>query len=163
SNISEAREARQMAQRFRSTTSGADGRYLIEGLEPGRYNVIAMGTRVKFEIRPGQNELDLVAEREEAKRGGVAGRVLDRSGRPLAGALVKLSREDEVQTPRGRMPLSTSSLSSLSDGSFLFSRVEPGRYQLSASARGYVARSYPGAVEVGEGPLAGLDLALERA
>jgi protocatechuate 3,4-dioxygenase beta subunit len=136
-----------------------EGHYQLAGLEPGLYDVTAGIDRAqtrRAEIRPGPNRLDLVAATpEEPRRSTVSGRVLDGSGRPLAGAVVGLANaEGQLVLPRR---------SSLSDGSFVFGGVEPGRYHLAASARGYVGSAYPGGFEVAAAPLERLELVLQRA
>jgi hypothetical protein len=77
------------------------------------------------------------------------------SASALAGAVVGLANaEGQLVLPRR---------SSLSDGSFVFGGVEPGRYHLAASARGYVGSAYPGGFEVAAAPLERLELVLQRA
>jgi protocatechuate 3,4-dioxygenase beta subunit len=64
--------------------SAGDGRYRLEGLEPGRYQVTLVGRRaptVSIDVRPGENDLDLVAEEESGLP--VSGRVVDASGAPI--------------------------------------------------------------------------------
>lgn len=140
--------------------SAGDGRYRLEGLEPGRYRVTLVGRRapnVSIDVRPGENELDMVAEEESGP--SFSGRVVDASdlrevGAPIEGATVELTLEGA--------DAGSYSTDSVGDGSFLFAAVVPGRYRLEAKARGYAGGAYPGVVTVADGPVEGLELALAR-
>jgi hypothetical protein len=142
-----------------TAVADAGGRYAISGLEPGRHRVYAIGSRgrpVEIDVRPGQNELDLVAEEKEEQGQSVSGRLVDATGQPVAGAALALATTlGDVGT------LHTTS--SLSDGSFIFIPVEPGRYELRAAARGYMPVVAPGPVEVSDTAIEGLTVTLERA
>jgi protocatechuate 3,4-dioxygenase beta subunit len=139
--------------------SAADGRYRLEGLEPGKVQVSVVNRRVPrvpLDVQPGENGLDLVAEEE---KGGVpvSGRVVDATGAPIEGASVALISQSADDSP---YPYPSESAG---DGSFLFAAVAPGRYRLEAKARGYGDGSYAGVVTVAGGPVGGLELMLARA
>ncbi|HVR11822.1 MAG TPA: carboxypeptidase-like regulatory domain-containing protein, partial [Thermoanaerobaculia bacterium] len=137
----------------------AGGRYAISGLDSGRHRVQVLGSRsrsVELDIRPGQNELDLVAEPEDQQFQSVSGRVVDATGQPVGGAALILA-----PAPEGFR--SFHNVLSLSDGSFIFMFVQPGHYELKAAARGYVPVGAPGPVDVSEAAVEGLTLTLERA
>jgi hypothetical protein len=138
-------------------TAQADegGRYLLEGMEPGRYQVHVPGGRARptsVDVQAGKNELDLVAADDETQR--VSGRVIDAGGAPVGAATVSLSLDPEGPG---------TGVSSLSDGSFTFPEVDPGHYWLSASAAGYAPSAEPGPVTVAEIPVDGLEVELRRA
>jgi hypothetical protein len=142
-----------------TAAADAGGRYAISGLEPGRYRVRAIGMRsqpVEIDVRPGQNELDLVVEKEEEQGQSVSGRLVDAAGEPVAGAALTLA------TTSGDFGTAHNT-SSLSDGSFIFIPVGPGQYELRAAARGYVPAVAPVPVDVSDLAIEGLTLTLERA
>ena len=151
-----------MAQAMRGAfpayaTADDDGRYLLTGLEPGRFHVSVAGSRTSapaFEIRPGANELDLVTDRPDSSW-QVSGKITDETGTALGGAQVWLEP--------AREPATFSHVESLADGSFLFGDVEPGAYRLWGAARGYVPDSLPDEVAVADAAIEDLALALRPA
>lgn len=147
-------DSRSGAGRFgglRDETDG-DGRYRLEGLAPGTYDIHAFGSltgaqaTAQVEVVAGVNRLDLRLIRKN--QATVSGRVLDPDGAPVAGAAVQLSQES-----------SSSGVTTQGDGSFEIS-IEPGSYTATASGRGW-ADSDPLPVEVAAGqPVSGLELRL---
>jgi hypothetical protein len=118
--------------RMRGPVSDGDGRYRIEGLEPGALSIEAthpdyVRTVKDIDARAGVNvvNLDLGGGSE------VSGRVLDAEGAPVAGAWVRLA-------PKGREwggPDTTSA----ADGSFQIKGTTDGEYALSAGKQGYAS------------------------
>ncbi len=89
----------------------------------------------------GPLDASAAANRGNARRpyGVITGTVLDASGQPLAGALVKVLRDGAGQI--------VSESKSAADGSFI-ARVAPGRYLLRALAEGFNPATFT-AVEIG--------------
>jgi carboxypeptidase family protein len=136
-----------------TTQTDEEGRYRLLGLEPGHYELSLPERHVPptaIDLQPGANELDVVV-REEGKELAISGRLLDAAGAPLASATLTL---ESASHP-------SQLAASLTDGSFLFRPVEPGAYQLVADARAYIPSAQP--VVVGDAPVEGLELRLERA
>lgn len=73
--------------------------------------------------------------------GSIRGTVVDQSGALVAGARVRLSREDQTIK---REVLSDS------DGEFLFTSVPPGPFQLAVTSEGFATQTFAGVVEAGE-------------
>jgi Carboxypeptidase regulatory-like domain len=73
--------------------------------------------------------------------GTISGTVVDGTGAVVAGARVKLSREDP--------PLSQEAISD-ADGQFLFSGVAPGPFQLTITAAGFATQTSSGTLHSGE-------------
>jgi protocatechuate 3,4-dioxygenase beta subunit len=127
-----------------STTSDAEGKFLFEDVEPGRYTLSAErpgfvranygarsnamgGTAIALDA--GQHLKDLVFKL--TPQGVIAGKVTDEDGDPVSGAQVQVYRFAYV---RGKKQLQPSGASSVSaDGSFMVANLAPGRYYLSAS------------------------------
>jgi hypothetical protein len=78
---------------------------------------------------------------EQQTAGTIGGTVIDPTGAPVAGARVRLSREDS--------PLSEEAVSD-GDGQFSFDRVSPGPFQLAIMAGGFATATFPGIVHSGE-------------
>ncbi len=73
--------------------------------------------------------------------GSISGTVLDRTGAVVAGARVKLTREDQSQ---GKEVLSGN------DGQFSFANIGPGPFQLTITATGFAPQASSGALHSGE-------------
>lgn len=116
----------------RRSTSGEDGDYRLEGVAGGTHRVsaehpdFARGVR-EIDVEPGVNDLDLELERGAEVRG----RVVDRTGGAVAGALVTL--DDGAASLRGEPPRGISG----SDGGFVLRGVLDGTYTLVADKQGY--------------------------
>src|SRR5260370_2867278 len=76
-----------------------DGRYRIEGLERGSYEVIVLAGGAR--AAPGRKQVSLDADNElniELPAGGIHGRVLaSEDGSPIPGALVTLGDDDNTE------------------------------------------------------------------
>jgi 5-hydroxyisourate hydrolase-like protein (transthyretin family) len=136
-----------------SAQADGDGRYRLEGIEPGlrRIEVHWRDRRLtrELEVAPGENVLDLRFE------GGteVSGRVSDGAGNPIAGAQAALV------SPAGPPRMAASALTGV-DGTFQMTDVPDGSYQLQAEARGYATSAADQAVEVAGAPVTGLEVQL---
>ncbi len=121
----------------RLAVSGADGRFVVEGLEAGRYEVLAQGP-LEGAPRAALAEVDHALGAEpfevplEGARGGVVRVVDDVSGEPVSGALVIASAEvvrlvgvSRFTDERGEAPLGG---------------LPWGQVTLQAQARGYEPR-----------------------
>jgi protocatechuate 3,4-dioxygenase beta subunit len=121
------------------------GRYLVRDLRPGSYRVVAGARgylRADFarpvDVRPGQQVDDVdFALVPRPRRGGIAGQVVDaRTHRPIAGAVINARGEhgaERAVTDR--------------QGNYRL-RLNPGRYRVSATARGYRPETFPRPVPV---------------
>ena len=127
-------------------TADADGRFKLEGLEAGRYSVVAVREADGLAF---DTPVDLSGDREvalRAPRGRVAGRVLDaRDRRPVGGALVSLPSPDvATRVARGPRLAATDA-----DGRFAIANVPAGAWRLTARAEGYAPAS--AAATIGDG------------
>ncbi|MEO0049994.1 MAG: carboxypeptidase-like regulatory domain-containing protein [candidate division WOR-3 bacterium] len=124
-----------------------DGVYLIEGLEPGGYQVIARKQGyvpahypTKVIVQEGQitTGIDLRLRQIQPQTGAISGRVTDKlTGEPIHGAVVY------VHGANGRHRMRTDR-----QGYYIIRGLRPGRYQVSAKARRYFPETYPEPVEV---------------
>jgi len=118
--------------RFDGSPTDGDGRYRLEGVQPGRVSVEASHERyvraVKdLDARPGVNTLNL----ELGGGSDVEGQVVDAAGAPVPGAWVRLA-------PAGREwggPDATSG----PDGRFRLTGVGAGDYGVFAGKKGYAS------------------------
>jgi Carboxypeptidase regulatory-like domain len=74
-------------------------------------------------------------------RGSIHGTIIDPNGTAVAGARVKLTRQD--QSPAQEAPAGD-------DGQYSFANVAPGPFQLSISAEGFATQSSSGVLHSGE-------------
>lgn len=125
---------------FSMATSGSDGRYALHGVQPGRYTV-------HFEARghaPDERPVTLGADGGRAdgvltRGGGVAVRVEDRGGKPVAGVRVRLYDE------RGHVVTRTISLANFdsgrrvtgADGTTGLGDLAQGTYVVACEKEGY--------------------------
>lgn len=129
----------------------AGGLYRIEGLAPGSYVVTArMGERLvegnaMLAVDVAETALDL----SFPPTFPVTGRVRSAAGEPVPRATLEL--KSSQGTSRQAF--------SLSDGTFL-AELEPGDYQVTAQADGYVPASAP--VRVEASPVDGVEIRLDR-
>lgn len=83
------------------------------------------------------------ATREQPVRPGtISGTVVDRTGAVVAGAVVRLSREED--------PSLAQETTTDSDGQFSFARIAPGPFQLTITAVGFAAQTAAGTLRSGE-------------
>jgi RNA polymerase sigma factor (sigma-70 family) len=136
----------------RSALTGADGRFELGGLEPGRWlftadaGGLAAGPLVERVLAAGWSDGIALPVRPALE---VSGRVLDH-GVPVAGATIKLlSRGGEESSDTARTQ---------EDGSFAIDRVEPGLYRVFV--HGFVAVA-PREIAARAGSERELDIAVE--
>jgi Carboxypeptidase regulatory-like domain len=87
--------------------------------------------------QPAQAQLSAGAQ----AAGQISGNVIDRSGVPIAGATVTLTRDDspaKQETITGE------------DGRFAFARVEPGPFRLTVNAQNFAPQSFSGVLSAGQ-------------
>jgi hypothetical protein len=87
-------------------------------------------------VRPSGEQMP-----EQQEPGRVSGAVVDRSGAVVAGARVRLTRED---------PSSNQEVLSGADGQFSFEEVAPGPFQLIITSAGFATQTASGIVRPGE-------------
>lgn len=130
------------------------GMYLIEDLEPGRYQVSAQARGYEPGEYPGavavrQNEItrDIdtrLRPTQQPDPGAITGRVIDRrTGEPIRGAVVVAASADCRRKARTD-----------ERGHYLIRGLKPGTYQLKAAARHYVREPFPRPVPVRSGQTA---------
>jgi protocatechuate 3,4-dioxygenase beta subunit len=131
-----------------------DGRFLLDGLAPGRREAVALRpggrrlARAAVELKVGPNPLDLTVPAGLP----VSGRVVDEQGAPVPAARLFLEGED----PEDRW-LAVGA----EDGSFLLTGIPEGDYRLSVLAAGF-AQPEPRPVRIAGAPLHGLTLRVGR-
>jgi protocatechuate 3,4-dioxygenase beta subunit len=133
-----------------ATTDG-DGRYRLDGVEPGERSLSASASGYpravrSLEVRPGENRLDLALERGQP----VSGRVLDPAGTLLADAQVMMRGEGAAV---GRFTTVTSG-----DGAFAFEGVPDGVYRVTAQHPRFAEAAE--SVQVAGSPVEWLELQL---
>lgn len=101
------------------------------------------------------SSLYLSGQTSQQATGTITGTVVDRTGAVVAGAQVKLNRDQ--QTPaRGTV--------SGSDGQFSFTNLPPGPFQLTIAATGFAAQTVSGNLQAGENRnLLSITLAIAKA
>jgi hypothetical protein len=136
-----------------SAQSDGGGRFILEGVPPGRRLVSArhpVHGRVSREVAilSGTNEVDLVLHGGQA----VTGRVTDESGAPVGGARLTLRPE------RGEWPFPQTV--STEEGAFSFQGISDGTYRLSARREGLAGNGEGEPVVVAGSPVEGLEIRL---
>jgi protocatechuate 3,4-dioxygenase beta subunit len=134
--------------RPRTATSDADGRYLFEEVEPGKYRISVQKAGYALEMfnpRLPDIEVKPGARRDGAdvtlKRGGViVGRVLDESGEPVVNARVtamhKLPNAGEMAHARANILVPAGPGGETNDlGEFRLFSLAPGDYYVHAAPR----------------------------
>lgn len=121
----------------REATSRHDGRFAIAGLRSGdtvdvtaRKPGYVAATLPQLEL-PQRDPLRVVLENGSR----VTGRVANEEGEGVAGAVVSIRPSDSALPPG----LSGQTVTTGASGSFTLGELPPGKFALSASARGYVA------------------------
>lgn len=131
----------------------ADGRFVVDDLDPGRYALEAVaegyapGRSAEFDVERGREAGPV--EIRLGQGAAVHGLVVDSSGQPIPGATVKLNPNGYVPNPIlaifEAFPNSpkprTYSARTGTDGSFRIERVAPGVYQVEASHPAYTRRA----------------------
>lgn len=136
-----------------SLPTGLDGRFVVEGLEPGRYRVRVTGAgllpaEVRFVPVPSDATRIVVS-----RQVGITGSVTDAAGKPVAGVTVGV-RGDAIG---GELGGTTDAA-----GAFSFPELPEGRYQVYAWQGALAARAVR-ASRLGAGPFAPVELRLEPA
>lgn len=137
------------------TQTDADGVYRLEGVPEGQLSIAAqhrdhLRAVRDLDVEAGENRLDLRLERGLE----VEGRVLDAVGGPVAGAQLYLGGQQQMSLVRP--------VSSAEDGSFRFTGVAPGTYDLWARKEGQGgAEARLEGVRVAAANVTGLELRLE--
>ena len=94
-------------------------------------NSAAIETAISLEAQTG----------EQKQTGNIHGTIVDKSGTPVAGARVKLTRDGQTAA--------TEAISG-EEGQFSFSNVEPGPIHLTITSEGFAAGATEGTVRAGE-------------
>ncbi len=150
----EERPRMMMVSRPAMTVAGGDGRYALEGVEPGLRTILATDDEQRrvtreIDVLPGVNRLDL-------RFGGgfeISGRVADQTATPLAGARVSLHASS--RSWRGSETVAGE------DGSFSFTDVAEGDYFLRAGHPGYASHSSSEPLRIAGGSLSGIEIRLQ--
>ena len=140
----------------RRATTDADGRFRLAGMPAGRALVAATAEGLCEATSPA---VEVVALQEvggivlRLERGHtLSGIVRDGGGRPLAGAAVNAATGDAFRRMaafvRGRPDAVTGD-----DGCFTLAGLEPGVYEVTASADGYAPKSVAGVDSAARAPL----------
>lgn len=137
-----------------ASISDADGAYRLDGVPLGAQKVRLLHREYPpldrtVDVQPGVNPLDLILP--EGRE--VAGRVVDRAGKPVAGAELALF---PAGSPREQGAVSGA------DGAFRFPRVADGTYTLRAGKEGYLTTETPNAVTVAGAPVRDVEVRLDR-
>jgi hypothetical protein len=82
--------------------------------------------------------------------GSIHGTVVDRSGAVVAGARVRLTREDQAINQSPKNELQSQEVVSGNDGQFFFTNVGPGAFQLTIAAAGFATQTSSGILHAGE-------------
>lgn len=139
-----------------AAVSDADGVFRLDGVPPGPTRLEARhphyGRRLKdLDVVPGINTVEILVEDGYEVRG----RVHDSAGAPVAEVLV------EIFSRRGADRRRHQAWSS-ADGSFRFAPVVDGVYDLRAERQDYSTAEIAERVRVAGGPVAGIEVRLER-
>ncbi|HUK14385.1 MAG TPA: carboxypeptidase regulatory-like domain-containing protein, partial [Thermoanaerobaculaceae bacterium] len=125
-----------------SARTGPDGRFLVDGLEAGRYQLVAeddTGAQARDVADAGRAE-DVVLHLQSP--GAIAGRVTAPDGAPVAGASVSTRGSGTV--------LAGGDVTTDAGGGFSIQSLAPGAYQVMARANGYGATSQDATVASGQ-------------
>lgn len=127
----------------RLISSGAEGKFAFEDLDPGRYSLSAGRTgfvHQSYGARgPNSSGTNLtLASSQEIEdivfklvpQGTISGKVVDEDGDPVEGASVGVYRYQYVRGHRQMQPFDWQTVHP--DGTFLFAHLAPGRYYLSS-------------------------------
>jgi hypothetical protein len=141
----------------RSATTGKDGQFSISGLGSGQVSVTASAHRAVGEKAPGENlpawtaEVAVVAADSEdvalvlREPVGLAGRVADDQAAPVKSFAVTASPAQEDDAMPGisaQIALKTTTFEA-ADGTFFLSGLQPGKWKIAVTAKGYVQLDSP--------------------
>jgi Carboxypeptidase regulatory-like domain len=116
-----------------ASTSTADGKFVFENIEPGRYHMSAerIGYLDKdggdLQLAPGSQTKDFVLKLIPG--GVIAGRILDEDGEPIPNSAVAIVRV------AGKLKIDADSTEVDADGRFIFAKLRPGRYYVNGWQR----------------------------
>jgi len=112
---------------------------------PAENGGVSDGTSIEDSASPNSNNSPQRSEQDAAetvaKPGSIAGTILDQSGTVSAGAVVRLTREDD-SAPR--------EVVSGDNGQFFFSNVLPGPFKLSVNSAGFGSEAFSGELAPGQ-------------
>jgi hypothetical protein len=80
-------------------------------------------------------------EPDQRLSGSISGAIVDQTGAPVAGARVRLTREDQSANQEAL---------SDEDGQFTFANIAPGPFQLTITSAGFAAQTSSGTLHLGE-------------
>ncbi len=122
---------------FRETTTDEAGRFVFRGVLPGAYSLRARAKRFARHISNAFTvATDLAVPQVELKlqtAARCAGRVVDRRGRGVSGAVVQFI---DMGRGGGTLPLSYRIVTN-GGGTFVFEDIESGRFKVLLTAEGY--------------------------
>ena len=143
------------------TTTDPEGRFILEGLEAGRYQVIV----TSLNRSSHQETIELVGDQElniTLQEATVRGRVVRAdSGEGLEGADLTLNRTDDDSPLAGMAVFGMGGPRSGVGGGFVLDGVSAGAYRLTATLDGWGTASVDFVVE--DQDIDGLELTMERA
>jgi protocatechuate 3,4-dioxygenase beta subunit len=137
--------------------SGDDGTFTVDGLRPGDYRVMAhRGWWSDTMRKPGSNDDAKQGERAsvaagktsevrivvESQTGTIKGNVIDGEGKPVADAFVGVARESDAAgsvssgAAETRWSADERPVVTATDGTFVVSKLSPGKYTLRAYRKG---------------------------
>ena len=138
--------------RWTQVTTDAEGRFTLENLHPGEYQVAAVkvgfarGESPPFQLRPGNPLEDLTITLQEG--GKVRGQVLDEAGQPVVGAVVGAASEGEDIRRFAPAEARNRRLTRLTmtdrGGRFELTHIPPGEVQVFVYAEDPLRKSRPG-------------------
>jgi hypothetical protein len=123
------------------TSSGPDGRYVLDGIPPGRYGLSAMKpgfntpnhALIRIQVAPGQTIADALIVLERTAVFAVSGRVLDPAGQPLPGAVVKVFQRAMMREGAMTVPTTAAAASASARGEYRIVGVPAGEYCVVAA------------------------------
>jgi len=122
----------------RVATSAPDGSFRLDGLTPGRttltYAHRGIGRELGFEIRVGETNAGNLAIPATTV---LAGRVVDRGGRPVAGTILELRHVDAARIALGRVSSGRIRATARSDaqGNFRIHGLRAGRFEIVSGSQ----------------------------
>jgi hypothetical protein len=112
--------------------SGIDGKWSLDGVEPGRYQIAANLSQYHLRWSPVDNVQSGACVYDKlrmAASGAISGKVLDSNRRPISSVELQLARVMGTAESASSIP----PIKSLSNGSFTFGDLAEGDYQLGTN------------------------------